>query len=104
MNPIDATPSPASAHMQKETTMNTDHNRHPRGQVLVIVAVAMVAIVAMVGLVVDGGFAWGKQRDTQNAADAAAEAGAIVMAQRLAGDRKSTRLNSSHGYISYAVF
>src|SRR2546422_5836261 len=24
--------------------------------------------------------------------------------QRTAGDRKSTRLNSSHGYISYAVF
>src|SRR2546422_4409623 len=24
--------------------------------------------------------------------------------QRLAQDRKSTRLNSSHGYISYAVF
>src|SRR5712675_3212143 len=24
--------------------------------------------------------------------------------QRQAGDRKSTRLNSSHGYISYAVF
>src|SRR5687768_17895959 len=23
---------------------------------------------------------------------------------QLAGDRKSTRLNSSHGYISYAVF
>src|SRR2546422_7790615 len=23
---------------------------------------------------------------------------------KLAGDRKSTRLNSSHGYISYAVF
>src|SRR2546422_7196777 len=23
---------------------------------------------------------------------------------RVAGDRKSTRLNSSHGYISYAVF
>src|SRR2546422_7543291 len=25
-------------------------------------------------------------------------------AARAAGDRKSTRLNSSHGYISYAVF
>src|SRR2546429_5565352 len=25
-------------------------------------------------------------------------------AQAAAGDRKSTRLNSSHGYISYAVF
>jgi hypothetical protein len=64
----------------------TTHRQHGvRGQVLVIVAVAMVAVVAMVGLVVDGGFAWGKQRDTQNGADAAAEAGAIVLAQRLAG-------------------
>src|SRR2546422_5932092 len=29
--------------------------------------------------------------------------GALAAAQP-AGDRKSTRLNSSHGYISYAVF
>src|SRR5205809_1986900 len=30
---------------------------------------------------------------------------AIPLADRIAaGDRKSTRLNSSHGYISYAVF
>src|SRR2546422_2157543 len=30
---------------------------------------------------------------------------AVALHQRLAfGDRKSTRLNSSHGYISYAVF
>lgn len=65
--------------------MNTNRHRHERGQVLVIVAMALVAVVAMVGLVVDGGFAWGKQRDTQNAADAASEAGAIVLAQRLAG-------------------
>src|SRR2546429_8852148 len=28
----------------------------------------------------------------------------IPKARLLAGDRKSTRLNSSHGYISYAVF
>src|SRR2546422_2148900 len=27
-----------------------------------------------------------------------------TLTRRLAGDRKSTRLNSSHGYISYAVF
>src|SRR2546422_10898197 len=27
-----------------------------------------------------------------------------VLGASLAGDRKSTRLNSSHGYISYAVF
>src|SRR2546422_2285999 len=29
---------------------------------------------------------------------------AVVLSFVLAGDRKSTRLNSSHGYISYAVF
>src|SRR2546422_4034501 len=34
------------------------------------------------------------------------EAGAVekLPAPRARGDRKSTRLNSSHGYISYAVF
>src|SRR2546429_1242284 len=29
---------------------------------------------------------------------------ALVLISRAATDRKSTRLNSSHGYISYAVF
>src|SRR2546422_6358740 len=33
-----------------------------------------------------------------------AECSNIENAARLRGDRKSTRLNSSHGYISYAVF
>lgn len=55
------------------------------GQVLVIVAVGMIVMIAMVGLVVDGGFAWGQQRDTQNASDASAHAGAVVLAGRLAG-------------------
>src|SRR2546422_8634326 len=31
-------------------------------------------------------------------------AGTLLIAALVAGDRKSTRLNSSHGYISYAVF
>ena len=56
-----------------------------RGQILVIVGVGMVALIAMVALVVDGGFAWAKQRDTQNAADAAANAGAAVLMQNLVG-------------------
>src|SRR2546429_2042345 len=30
--------------------------------------------------------------------------GTLPVARRRARDRKSTRLNSSHGYISYAVF
>jgi Tfp pilus assembly protein PilX len=59
--------------------------RSPRGQVLVIVAVGLVLMVALVGLVIDGGYAWGQQRATQNATDATAEAGAVVLVQQLAG-------------------
>jgi hypothetical protein len=54
--------------------------------VLVIVAAALLALIAMVGLVIDGGYAWGQQRDTQNGADAAAKAGAGVIQLNLAGD------------------
>ena len=56
---------------------------HQGGQVLVIVAVGMLVFIAMVGVVIDGGHAWGQQRNTQNGTDAAAEAGAIVLAQNL---------------------
>ncbi|MEK6191300.1 MAG: Tad domain-containing protein [Chloroflexota bacterium] len=59
--------------------------RSERGQVLVIVAGGLVVIVAMVGLVIDGGFAWSRQRDTQNGADAVAKAGTIVV-QHYIGD------------------
>src|SRR2546429_9343493 len=36
--------------------------------------------------------------------DGASPTYALFLKSRLLGDRKSTRLNSSHGYISYAVF
>jgi len=57
----------------------------PRGQVLVIVALGMVVLVAMVGVVIDGGYAWGRQRDTQNAADSMSKAGARVIQDSLRG-------------------
>ena len=60
-----------------------------RGQILVIVAMGIVAMVAMVGLIIDGGNAWGQQRKTQNGADAMAQAGATVIAQKLAGAPKT---------------
>ena len=59
--------------------------RSERGQVLVIVAGGLVVIVAMVGLVIDGGFAWSRQRDTQNGADAVAKAGTIVVQHYIGG-------------------
>jgi hypothetical protein len=39
----------------------------------------MVAVIAMVGLVIDGGFAWSERRALQNAADLASLAGARVV-------------------------
>jgi len=71
-------------HPRRILTVSRGHESE-RGQVLVIVGLTLVLLVAMVGIVIDGGFAWGKQRETQNAADAASEAGAVVLAQRLAG-------------------
>lgn len=47
------------------------------GQVIVLVAVLMVALVAVVGLVTDGGMVFTQRRDLQNVADAAALAGAM---------------------------
>ena len=67
---------------QMNTTASTDGDR---GQILLIVAVGLVVILAMVALVIDGGLAWAKQRDTQNAADASAEAGATMLMQNVAG-------------------
>lgn len=58
--------------------------RGARGQVIVIVAIALVVLIAMVGMVLDGGFAWALERHTQNGADAAARSGAAILARRAA--------------------
>jgi hypothetical protein len=60
--------------------------RDESGQVLIIVAGGLLVLIAMVGLVIDGGHAWGRQRETQNGADATAKAGAVVIQQYLAGE------------------
>ena len=82
---------------RETTTVGRDPTMHrlartadPRGQVLVIVGIAMVALIAMVGLVIDGGYAWGRQRDTQNGADAVSKAGTVVVQHWLAQDTTPT--------------
>jgi hypothetical protein len=50
--------------------------REARGQVIVIFALALVALVAAVGLVLDGGATFAQRRDQQSAADLAALAAA----------------------------
>lgn len=55
-----------------------------RGQMIVLFAGGLVAIILGVGLIVDVGFAWAQQRNTQNGADSSARAGALVLAQHQA--------------------
>ena len=72
------------------TAFRQERGRSPHGQILVIVGVGLLAMVAMVGLVVDGGYAWGEQRQAQNGADAMSNAGATVIAQHIKGATKSS--------------
>jgi hypothetical protein len=58
--------------------------RSERGQTLIITALGMVILIALVGLVIDGGHAWGKLRQTQNGSDSVAKAGAVVIQHMLA--------------------
>lgn len=56
-----------------------------RGAITVLVAISILALLGLTGLVVDGGRAYADHRATQNAADAAALAGAGALNQVLFG-------------------
>lgn len=73
MNTPQATP--VAARGQKEPSLLWE-----RGQTLVVVAVMIVLLVAFLGLVIDGGNVYAQRRQMQNAADAAALAGARALA------------------------
>ena len=63
----------------------SSRNHGQRGQIIVIGALALVAMVGLGALVLEGGNAYAQQRVVQNGADAAANAGAVVIAQKLSG-------------------
>jgi hypothetical protein len=52
-----------------------------RGQVLVIVALALTALIGITGVAIDLGFGYGHRREQQAAADAGAQAGAAALAR-----------------------
>ncbi len=62
--------------------MKTHRPTQEEGQSIVLVALALVALIAIAGLVVDGGRDYGARRQSQNASDGAAFAGAAVLAAR----------------------
>ena len=77
----------------------SSHRRAP-GQVIVIAALAMVTMIGGVALILEGGNAYAHERETQNASDAVANAGATVLAQRLGGATRTdgdvvTAMNST---------
>ncbi len=59
-----------------------------RGQALVIMAISLTVVLAGAAMVIDGGNAMAQQRGTQNATDAAALAGALVIAEKMSGDSR----------------
>lgn len=56
--------------------METTSENREHGQTLVIIAILLVVFIGMMALVLDGGMAYANRRSSQNAADAAALAGA----------------------------
>jgi Flp pilus assembly protein TadG len=73
------------------STTNDPRRRGERGQVLVIGVFVILGLIAMSALVLEGGNAFAQQRRTQNTADAAANAGAVVLGQRLGGAAKTDK-------------
>ena len=59
--------------------MATHVRGRQRGQMLVLFALALIAMIAMVGLVIDGGATFAQRRGQQNAADLAALAAADAL-------------------------
>jgi hypothetical protein len=77
--------------------------RRSRGQVIVVAALAMVTIVGGVAIVLEAGNAYAHQRETQNASDAVANAGAAVIAERLGGIAKiDSQVAAAMGSVSTA--
>lgn len=66
-----------------------------QGQALVIMAFAVIALAALVGLAIDGGRLYALRRQAQNAADAAAMAGTRELASLIANCEPGTAAQSA---------
>jgi Flp pilus assembly protein TadG len=58
--------------------------KNERGQALIVLAFALIALAAFAGLAIDGGRLYAARRQAQNTADASAVAGTRVLAQYIA--------------------
>ena len=79
----------------------TPSRERERGQIIVIFALALVAIIAMVGLVLDGGSSFAMRRDEQSAADLAALAAAndyMLNSDTAAAIARARTVAAANGY------
>lgn len=74
-----------------------------RGSMLVQVGIALLVILAFLAFVVDYGLLWVARRQAQNAADAAALAGAVSRAFDEPGDADPVAGGVTEGNINYVV-
>jgi Flp pilus assembly protein TadG len=78
--------------------------RRGEGQILVVFALGLIVLVSGVALVLEGGNVYQNQRGVQNASDAAADAGATVIAQNLSGGTSKTDADVLSAINSSASF
>ncbi len=77
-----------------------------KGQAVVLVAIALVALLALTGLAIDGGQLFALRRSAQNAADAAALAGVRELANVVARCQSGSAANDQkvwNAVVQFAV-
>jgi hypothetical protein len=77
----------------------SERHESERGQLLVLFALAIVAMIAMVGLVIDGGDTALQRRDQQNVADAAAMAAGYAKANGQDETAAARTVAAANGYV-----
>src|SRR3954468_6407834 len=77
--------------MSKENVTMDARDRRPnqRGQAMVLLVLSMAVVLGGAAIVIDGGNGMSQQRGTQNASDAAALAGVLVLAQKMGGQTRT---------------
>jgi hypothetical protein len=104
---------PKSSEVRMNRSRRTASRREgQRGQILVIAVISMIAMIGGISLVLEGGNAYAHQRVVQNGSDAVANAGAMVIAQRLGGAIKTdadvkaaaTAMSSSNLLDGFAAY
>jgi hypothetical protein len=75
-------------------------HRSERGQIAILLAVAMIGLLGIVGLTLDGAMLFWNQRRAQNGADAAATAGAAALSAQIVGKNYNCATSSEDSILA----